>query len=914
MLEGDETLTVTLTHASTMAGTVRLGTPTTATTTIGDGDGTVTVDVAAVDSPPANDNATVTEGDAQTFTVTLSGPVSMDVVVGYVTANGTATTADYSRSASGTVTIPALETMGTITVPTLEDTLAEDAETFILTLSEEGLPANVKPRQATAEATIKDDDPLAVSVVGPENVAEGENAVYTVLLKGGTSIADVVVPYEVTRDVATIRSETLTISRGRTTGTIVVPTDGESGNTLVVTLSDPNPDTTTGEVKLEPPSEQRTVVLDEGKVTVSVAASGTTVSEGDAARFTLTLSESASAAVTVMYTTMVTMVTSGPSSATIPFNSRSVTFTVDTPEDTQAEDDETLTVTLQPTGLVDVDVSLGTDTAEVTIRDDDPLAVSVRSLEQTVVEGGTGSRDPDPTADATFEVKLHGGIGSDAVTVMYALSGTATGGADQDYEAPTPSGTVTIKAGDPTATITITTLPDEVLEGDETLTVTLTHASTMAGTVRLGTPTTATTTIGDGDGTVTVEVEAVDALQGDTATVNEGDAQTFTVTLSGKVSKDVTVALAMMDGTATGGADYMVPEEDVTLVIAAGKTAGTIMVETLRDTLEESNETFTVTATLSDPPASVRIREATATASIKDANMLTAQIVGPQNVAEGNPATFTVKLGGGTGSEAVILDYMVDGDATKGNDYEAPSGTLTIPRGAATGNIVIRTIADDEVEDDETLTVTLDGEANGARTSAGMVTVDMDNNTHSMEIKPPGTVVLSVSDVTIIEGDPAIFTVTMSEAVAEAVTVKFATMADTATAGEDYTADDANFVILAGQTMATFTVDTVEDTKAEDTETFTVMLTLDDPPTNLVLGTGEATATITDDTLSVSVEGPGTVTEGGTVEFTVTLTGAIGDEAVVVTYTVTGRATSGEDYTPPSETLTIPSGATTGPS
>ena len=60
MLEGrDETLTVTLTHASTTAGTVRLGTPTTATTTIGakrdkndycwkhDGDGTVTVDVDA---------------------------------------------------------------------------------------------------------------------------------------------------------------------------------------------------------------------------------------------------------------------------------------------------------------------------------------------------------------------------------------------------------------------------------------------------------------------------------------------------------------------------------------------------------------------------------------------------------------------------------------------------------------------------------------------------------------------------------------------------------------------------------------------------------------------------------------------------------------------------------------------------
>ena len=64
-----------------------------------------------------------------------------------------------------------------------------------------------------------------------------------------------------------------------------------------------------------------------------------------------------------------------------------------------------------------------------------------------------------------------------------------------------------------TETIEITTLaedPPGVLEGDETLTVTLTHASTTAGTVRLGTPTTATTTIGDSDATVTVDVAAVE--------------------------------------------------------------------------------------------------------------------------------------------------------------------------------------------------------------------------------------------------------------------------------------------------------------------------------------------------------------------------------------------------------------------
>ena len=890
VLEGDETLTVTLTHASTTAGMVRLGTPTTATTPIGDGDATVTVDVATVAE-------TVNEGEAQTFTVKLSGSVSMDVVVGYATANGSATAADYSGSASGTVTIPAGETDGTIIVPTTEDVLAEAPETFMVTLSGSDLPANVTLRHGTAEATIQDDDPLAARVFGPDYVAEGKAATYTVTLSGATSSANVVLDYTVSgtadvNDDYQAPSGKLTIARGRASGTIVIQTITDDvsdvDETLIVTLADPTEQTTTGTVTLETASDT-TRISAAGTAIVSVRAAAATVNEGDGARFTLTLSETATSDVDVSYST--DGLSDPEVTGTVRISGTSATFTVDTPEDRQAEADQTFTVTLTTaTGSVE----LGTTTAEVTIRDDDPLTVSVRSLEQTVVEGGTGVTGSE---EATFEVKLDGGTGSAAVTVTYALSGTATGGTD--YTLPNPM-TVVIPIGMTTETIEITTLEDSVLEGDETLTVTLTHASTTAGMVRLGTPTTATTPIGDGDATVTVDVATV------AETVNEGEAQTFTVTLSGLVSEDVIVAFATMDGSATAGADYT--EEVATLVIAAGDRVGAITIDTLEDTLEEGDETFKVTVTLSSPPPNVRLREATATASIRDANTLSARLVGPLNVPEGKPATFTVELDGGTGSEAVLLNYMVEGEATEDDDYEAPSGTLTIPRGAAAANIVIRTKADDELEDDETLIVSLDQD--GASTSAGTVTLGTPRQ-HTMMIKPADTVLLSVSDVTVFEGEPAIFTVTMSEAVPEAVMVKFATADDTESADVDYTAVDASLVIPAGQTTATFTVDTVEDTKAENSETFTVTLTLERAPSNVAYGTRTATATITDDTLSVSIEGPAAVTEGEDAEFIVTLAGAIGEEAVVVTYTVTGTATSGEDYTPPSETLTIPAGATT---
>ena len=68
---------------------------------------------------------------------------------------------------------------------------------------------------------------------------------------------------------------------------------------LSVVLSEPSPSSTVGTVRLVLDASSPTTIGAAGTVTVSVAASGTTVSEGDAARFTLTLSESASAPVTV---------------------------------------------------------------------------------------------------------------------------------------------------------------------------------------------------------------------------------------------------------------------------------------------------------------------------------------------------------------------------------------------------------------------------------------------------------------------------------------------------------------------------------------------------------------------------------------------------------------------------------------
>ena len=124
----------------------------------------------------------------------------------------------------------------------------------------------------------------------------------------------------------------------------------------------------------------------------------------------------------------------------------------------------------------------------------------------------------------------------------------------------------------------------------------------------------------------------------------------------------------------------------------------------------------------------------------------------------------------------------------------------------------------------------------------------------------------------------------------------------TATAGEDYTAvTSGTLTIATGATTGTLTVSTAEDLLAEADETFTVTITGPTLPSGVTLGTATAIGTIEDDdplVASVAADAA-TVTEGGAVEFTVTLSGATSTASVVVAYSVTGTATAGTDYTAP---------------
>ena len=108
---------------------------------------------------------------------------------------------------------------------------------------------------------------------------------------------------------------------------------------------------------------------------------------------------------------------------------------------------------------------------------------------------------------------------------------------------------------------------------------------------------------------------------------------------------------------------------------------------------------------------------------------------------------------------------------------------------------------------------------------------------------------LAINDMTVSEGDSgttdAVFTVTLSATGGQTVTVDYATMDNTATAGSDYVAVPTTMLTFPpGTTVQTFTVVITGDTIVEGDERFTATLS---NPSNAAIADGEGIGTLIDE-------------------------------------------------------------------
>ena len=147
---------------------------------------------------------------------------------------------------------------------------------------------------------------------------------------------------------------------------------------------------------------------------------------------------------------------------------------------------------------------------------------------------------------------------------------------------------------------------------------------------------------------------------------------------------------------------------------------------------------------------------------------------------------------------------------------------------------------------------------------------------------------ITIAPASALEGDSGsanmTFTVTLAKAVAEAVTVNYATSDGTAIAGRDYTAvSNGSVTIAAGATTAEFTVPVTGDETDELDETFNVTISLPLGATAAAITGGDTAAAvgaILDDDPAVVTVAPkkSPVTEGEEVVFVLTRTGVTDEE------------------------------------
>src|SRR5438094_986267 len=162
------------------------------------------------------------------------------------------------------------------------------------------------------------------------------------------------------------------------------------------------------------------------------------------------------------------------------------------------------------------------------------------------------------------------------------------------------------------------------------------------------------------------------------------------------------------------------------------------------------------------------------------------------------------------------------------------------------------------------------------------------------------TPTLAINDVSQNEGNsgttPFVFTVSLSNASSQTITVNFATADDTATvADNDYVAASGTVTFAPGVTSQPVTVTVNGDTKFESNETFFVNLS--NPTGGATISDGQGQGTIVNDdtapTLAIDDVSQAEGSTGGTTAFTftVTKTGATTQSVTVGFTTVDGTAT-----------------------
>jgi len=525
-----------------------------------------------------------------TITVARSGDVNSTMTVEFATTfGGTAVPGlDYVPTNSVVTFLPG-EIARNVKVQLVNNTVVQGDRTVNLVLRNPVGAFLFSP--SLAVLTIVEDDRapgrLALSATNYFATEDATNAVITILRTNGwTGIVSVnfstapgtAIPIGDYQNV----NLNVVFADGETQKTVLVPVydnlvvDGD--RTVLLTLANP-----TGGATLGTPSSGVLTIMD-NEVAVAFASPVFVVNEdGGNATLTVRRYNGTNLVTTVNYATTNGTATAGvdysPAAGTLTFNRGETVKTINLPiiDDSLVEGDEDFYVRL-------FNASPGVALSE-------PSVATV-----VIVDNDTGFFFTSPVIEVLENVAnavitvIRTNPATGTVSVNYSTQdGTAVAGAD--YQAVT--GTLVFTNNETVKTFLVPIVDDNLAEGDESFTVSLSGPSPGSSLVP---PSTQTVIIVDNDAGLRFSSPTYSVLE-------DGYLATIEVLRTNYLESTVSVNYATQNGTATTGSDYTAAAG--TLTFAPGETNKSFGVFVTDDTLIEGNET--VLLSLSNPVGAVEL-------------------------------------------------------------------------------------------------------------------------------------------------------------------------------------------------------------------------------------------------------------------------------------------------------------------
>ncbi|QQX59092.1 retention module-containing protein [Pseudomonas chlororaphis] len=764
-----------------------------------------------------NDNSTTSE-ILRDSTLTLSATPSITEVGGVLVYTATLTQAPLTGltitlSNGSVIVIPAGQLTGTVNVPLApNDTVYND------------------PKQISVGVTgTTGGGGLVVTVDPTPAVTQVTDTVdtTTVTLTAGSSVteggqitytATLTNPAQTPVTVTLSNGSTITIDAGQTVGTVVVDTppndvynNGSTVSTSITGASGGN-----FENLVPNPTPAVTTITDSPDTTgLTLTANGTVV-EGGQITYTATLTNPAQ--------TPVTVTLSNGSIITIEAGRTVGTVVVDTPANDVYNNGSTVSTSITGTTGGNFENLVPSTTPAVTTITDSPDATGLTlSATGTVVEGGQITYTATLTNPAQTPVTVTLSNGS----------------------------TITIDAGKTTGTVVVDTPANDVYNNGSTVSTSITGATGGNFENLVPSTTPAQTTVTDSVDNTGLSLTA-------TGSVVEGGQITYTATLTNPAQTPVTVTLS--NGS--------------TIVIEAGKTVGTLVVDTPANDVYNNGSTVSTSITGASGGNFEQLTPDTTPAqtvitdSVDDTGL---SLSASGSVAEGGSIVYTATLTNPAGTPVTV---------TLSN-----GAVITIAAGATTGSVSVAAPADDVYKDAGKVEATIQDATGGnfenlvpsTTPAVTDITDTIDTSTVSLTATPSvaegGTVVYTASVTAPVTGSPVIVTLSNGQTITIPVGESSGTVNITAP-------NDA----LAGGSSLSATITGATGGNYEK-------LDVDGKP-------AETSVTDTPDTTNLSLTATDTVAEGGSIVYTATLTNAAGTP---VTVTLSNGAV-----------ITIAAGATTG--